>query len=378
MKMALALGCLFVAACSGGNTSTDKTLTPSAPAAAPASPAAPAEETIVPAGTAASVTGAFLAGCSSDTTLTFVDGGDAAEVTACIVLGADGQRAAVEGARIRVLIDGTWVEPPVVAAKRTDAPWHVGVHLKPTDVARAESFEVSFTDSGKASAVATTDNDEFDWRSSPVFKDLLEGVKVLTVLISRTELDKSGRIKARLDQALPLHIAMMTHQVVKGNVGVDAADAICAAEGEAAKIPRGPSGVWRAMLSTSAEPAKEHLRISANEVMNIEGQYIGNQSYWDETQHTGSIHYDSLGYSSSNTLDLGNGSIDWVFFAWTGTKLGGVLDDVNGNCKDWTSDSPLDFARIANPGRLELFADELVWPCSRPARLICMLSHEPL
>ncbi len=375
MKKSLALSSVLFVACSGGNTSNDKTLSASPPAAAPAPPEG---EAVEPAGTAANVAGAFLAGCSYDTRSTFVSGEDSIDVTACIVLDQDGKRAPVEGARIRVRLDGAWIEPPVLAPTVFSAPWHVGVELKVTDASRVELFEVTFQTPDRTQAVAATDNGLFSYISRADYLEVLDGIiKPLTVLLAPTSLDKIGYIKTRLDEGVPLHITMLTNRWVKGNVGVEAADAICEAEGEAAKIPRAPASVWRALLSTSTTPAKEHLRISANEVVNFEGVYISDGGFYDLPRHFGSIRFDSLGYSTKNVLDVGDGLKDWVYFAWTGTKLGGTLDEVSGNCKDWTSDSPTDFARVAKPTLFELWDKALVWPCSRPARLICMLSHEP-
>lgn len=116
----------------------------------------------------------------------------------------------------------------------------------------------------------------------------------------------------------PGHVIFVSSTVHDGVLmDLAEADQHCQSLAEAAML----SGTWKALLSTTREPAFERLAI-AGEVRNVMGDLVAADAdeFWS-ANHPAPILYDQSGVMVTD-------------FVWTGTNRNG--EPANFNCDDWT------------------------------------------
>lgn len=142
-----------------------------------------------------------------------------------------------------------------------------------------------------------------------------------------------------------------TNTTYTGNLGgVSGADAIC----QTAASNAGKPGVYKAVLSTSTEDAKDRLSVIHPVVRIVDGIPIASTNFWTQALES------DIKTVTGNNIYGGP--------SWTGTTTGGVKHA--DTCSDWTSDSGNGRRGAPSPGNA--FTAESVAPCNTLSYILCL------
>lgn len=139
--------------------------------------------------------------------------------------------------------------------------------------------------------------------------------------------------------------------------GVTGADAACTAAAQGAQL----GGTFKAWISTSTQNAIDRI-VDVGPWQDLSGATLFADREGLKTSPKVGIRLDERGqFLPSDRV-------------WTGTQYGGTFDSLNGACKDWTSGSMSDLAKIGQVGR----SDGAAWTafsattCDQEGHLLCI------
>lgn len=368
LRLSLVAMLACVAACRGASDDGGATK-----ANVPA-PAAPADdpEAIVPAATAANVSGAFLAGCSLETASTFLTSeADARNVAACILQTPEKAIATVESVTIEaVRTNGTRYVPEIVAKEVSQTPWQIGVRVPSAEVAALDRFELTYNEAGKTPAKASTDDFYFPWKAFPVFHEFVAQAREFIALFRTFRqygFDEVGLIAAHVSQGAKFHFGFVTQELFDGNLGgIEGANAICTAAGQAIF----PDRAFYALLSDSKATAKSRVPFGGDLLL-YSGVGHSPDKIWDVTKHDFDLVVTEKGHDSGRVI-FGSDPPDFNYYVWTGTQDDGSADPAGSFCNDWTSNASADLGFVGNSEENVTWAGLKPRPCYEKARIYCM------
>lgn len=322
---------VLAVACSGG----DPIFSKKSPDAGDPASNEPADAEETPADEPQQVSGSYLVSCSNDTGVSYVtDEMRSSGLMGCVVTDDTGQKVDAKNIEIILVKDDVETIPEMVP-NETDAPWNIGFKVPVAGQNGAEKITVKLSASVATNKIILTTQDfEFDWEQSPLFQPFVVFMKKYYELIgldTHTFDDMKG-IGSIESQGLSAQIIFITDRIVKGDVGVSAADKHC----QLAGTKLDPLRSWVSLLTTKEQDIKTKINIK-DVVLNFPGAWLADsKSFWS------GAWVSAVGYTESG-LNVGRSPVTGIappFFstnAWTGLKNDGTFAEDFGNCDDWSA-----------------------------------------
>ncbi len=394
MRLVLGLSAaaaLSLVSCSKGTGETSVSKGPAAGGpAAPAAPASGSAETIDPAIAPVDVAGAFLADvkCGDFDPSTALNNIDGAEVfLGCIFEGkADAKRVPdLSDYQLEITLDdGKKVTPKVRDTEETSG-WHFAFHIERGHQRHLKTLAATAQTKAKARGGSETGLTNYDFSNDAEFQAwkgrlgeaLFFAFQVVPAADCALPPDfrSDGIPEPRIYPlpaaflAKPYQLVFAIHQRVRPAIGLAGADAACNEAGKSVDAAR----TWKAILSTSTENARDRVQIHGP-VFNTLGyiyarnadefwirpdkddfgppipiDWVGEQFVLPTVEPPHGHFYNGLfSQCGLRFRELYNAAFPLAFrgaevTSWTGSRNGGTYDEVNGSCKDWTSDDAGDY-----------------------------------
>lgn len=363
---------VFMTACRGGSSDdggATKATVPTAPAAAAPAAPAPDPEIIAPADVAANVSGAFLTACSMDTSTSFVNKENESQgVAACVLQNAASEVADVENVVIEaVRIDGSRYFPEVVAKEVMLTPWHAGVRVPNDEVTKLASFDVTYNETGKTPAVATTADFYYDWPSDPTFDTIISLIRQLSRPVKKWKFDLWSNIQIHVANGRPFHFRFVTDDRYDGNLGgLAGADAKCTAAGQTLF----PGRKFQAILSDAKSAAVDRIEVEGR-ILDYSGEDHPGDSLFDSLTHYWTFAVTERGNDAGSLIE-GTDSQQFNYYAWSGSRDDGTQAPGGSFCQDWTTNASTILGFIGLTEEPKKWLELKPWPCSKGARLYCI------